>query len=228
MMWHEEFNDYEAYREYHDSIDSVLNNMCFEFDVYKIVKYFLMYALLRFVTKKYKKRQVLSSNLVSMYVCWRFLLVRDFSDVIAYYWYDLVLSIVARDPLMVLHHLVSLFGLQQCFWHPDYESIRLGAVLLKSGDLFLHHYKITDALELYNRFPLGTRIYQACTVFATILLWLYFRVFRALDVYPFETSMFHFVAVVFHCLNMMWIVKLCILLFKTIKRFSEELYRSID
>lgn len=198
-------------------------DLCVEISLANIIKHFILYGLLRLVTYRYEKSHILSNHIVSMLVCWKFMLSYNFSDVIAYYWYDLMLSVWHRDSFMILHHLVSLYSLQQCSWHPDFESIRLAAVYLKSGDIVLHHYKIIDALEIYNNYRLKLRIYQAISVLITILLWLYYRVYRCIEVYPFETTTFYVIAIIFHLLNVLWIVKLCVLLKKiTLKIFTSS------
>lgn len=200
----ENYNAFENFEPLYDTI-------CLQFRVHKVLQYFMMYLVLRLITSGYKKSDNLSSCIVSMLVCWKCIITRDMRDVIDYYWYDLALALVRKDSLIILHHVISLYALQHCSDHPDYERIHIATVLMKTGDVVLHHYKITDALELYDKWPIGIRVYQMMTMSATIGLWIVFRVIMPMALYPFESYTFYVIAVGFHCFNVYWIYKMCIL-----------------
>jgi hypothetical protein len=128
--------------------------------------------------------------------------------IISYYWYDLILSLQKKDYLMIAHHLFTLFSLNQCDTHPDYNRIYYSLFMLKTGDLFLHHLKITDALDLYSKYPLSIRLYQLATLSITFVLWIVYRLILPFYVYPFETYTFKILSVTFHLLNTIWLIKL--------------------
>jgi hypothetical protein len=163
-----------------------------------------------------------------MLVCWRCVLSGDLDAVIDYYWYDLTLSVFKWDWLMIAHHVLSLYGLLQCEWHPDYEAIYLATIMLKSGDVLIHHYKITDALDWYDRYPVAIRFYQSMTIGATILLWMNYRVYRPIELYPWETNAFHYISVLFHCMNAFWIYKLTRLWLKTVAEGWRQFIITVD
>lgn len=232
VHYEEDLDDHSLKEYYNTADDSYLydwyDRICYDFDITQIVMFLAVYVSLRYVTYNYKKSAGLSSNLISMSVCWGFLIHNDHHTLISYYWYDLILSIINLDAFMTLHHVVSMFALMQCPWHADYESICLAAVYLKSGDVFLHHYKILDALELYAKFPFIVTLYQTMSVFMTIILWTYYRLYKTLEAYPFETYIFKTIAVVFHALNVFWIIKLSILLRRSYFRLKDEFYSAFD
>lgn len=207
---------------------TIFPDTCVDLDFGAIVEFFMMYILMRFITRRYQKRIVLSTNIISMLACWYFVWTNDFDTLVAYYWYDLVLVTLHGDLFMILHHCVSLYGLQQCPSHPDHEAIRLATMFMKSGDIFLHYYKLIDALELYNKYPLETRLAQMVSVLVTIIRWMYYRIYKTMDLFPFESNTIQFVAMIFYMLNVMWIIKLCIQLKYITREVVSEWHRHLD
>jgi len=82
----------------------------------------------------------LASTLTAMLACWTHVLFfyPDDAWIVAYYWFDLVIMIIVKDYLLMVHHLVVLYGLYQDVSHPDYHSIHMLLYVIKIGDLFLH------------------------------------------------------------------------------------------
>lgn len=191
-------------------------NSCIYFDIASILKYYAIYFALLFLFRKYKKSSDLSAAIVSTFTCWKCILLRTHIGIVSYYWYDLFLMIHNRDYPMIAHHLFTLYSLNTCPSNPDYEKIYTSLFLLKSGDLFLHQYKITDMLELTKTRNL--HVYQIITSILTLILWTGLRLIIPFGVYPFNNKLYGTICLIFHMANILWYIKLCSLITRLYKK----------
>jgi hypothetical protein len=192
--------------------------ICLQFNKREIDYYLIAYAILaRYLYKKYHKYMNLVSGLISTFICWKCVINNSPDGIISYYWYDLIITLYKKDWFMVVHHVFTLFSLNQCVDNPDYTKIYYSLFLLKKGDLFVHQVKIIDALELYNDYPLASRIYQLITMSLTLILWIIYRFILPFYVYPFETTFYKISSVIFHIVNLLWIIKLTFSIYKKYK-----------
>lgn len=200
---------------------------CFNFNAIGVLGYLYLYLVMKIMVSGHKKSHVLCSNVVAMLACWRFLYTYDFDGLVAYYWYDLLLSVIYSDYFMVAHHCLSLYALMQCPTHPDYLRICYATIYLKSSDIFACHYKITDALNLYSKYPIVIRLYQMLAILTTIIMWMYYRVYRPLVLYPFDVPSFQYIAILFHVMFLYWIIKMSMLLNRVAKKAYIEFQDTI-
>jgi hypothetical protein len=184
----------------------MLFNSCLYFDIAEISKYYLLYFCLLYLFQNNKRSTELSALVVSSLVCWKCILFRSHAGIVSYYWYDLFLMIHKKDKLMILHHLFSLYSLNTCSWDPDYERIYTSLFLLKTGDLFLHHYKISDIIDIPK--TKWVYIYQLVISFLTLVLWIVFRIILPFGMYPFYNKYYEVSCMVLHIVNFLWVVKL--------------------
>lgn len=188
--------------------------ICFELDVHQVTYLLLAYYFLYSLAERYPKRHILVSNLISSASCWKFVFTQDLSSLISYYWYDLILMTYHRSWLYVSHHVVTLYFLMHCEDSPDYENLILLSWTMKASDLLIHHYKITDAMELDLYYPRATKIYQLITTSITILAWVALRCVATLMVMPVNVPVNNFILPAFVLVNMWWVVKMCSLVKK--------------
>lgn len=189
------------------SNDSImLFNSCIYFNIAEISKYYLLYFGLLFLFRNNKRPSELSALVVSSLVCWKCIIFRSHAGIVSYYWYDLFLMLHKQDKLMILHHLFSLYSLNTCSWNPDYERIYTSLFLLKTADLFLHHYKISDMLDIPKTKCLY--IYQLIISILTFILWIVFRLILPFGIYPFYNKYYELSCMILHIVNFLWSVKL--------------------
>lgn len=181
---------------------------CVQFNAYAIMKYYIIYFLGMFIFRNYTKRHILVTNIISSYVCWNCVLGRNTNNLLAYYYYDLPLLFVKKDLALIIHHIATIFRLNYCI--TDYSGIisYKYLFLFKTSDLLLHHYKIIDALELKNKFPYSTVLYQFAINLYTLAAWLILRIILPFGIYPAETLNNTILYICFHIGNIWWTCKL--------------------
>ncbi len=186
---------------------------CIYFDIYEILMYYVAYFTLLFLFRKYNKASDLVTNIISSFVCWRCILTRSTDWIISYYWYDLFIELYKKDYVMICHHLFTLYNLNWCSWYFDYYKIYRSLFLLKTGDLFMHHHKILENLELRkNKY---VYYWQLAANSITLVLWLVFRVILPFGIYPFNYILLNVLGSIFHTINVIWVVKMYYLIRRT-------------
>jgi hypothetical protein len=199
-----------------------LQVVCMQFNSNQIIYYLLAYAVLMGITRGYPKRHQFVSNLISSYSCIYYLITGDLPRMISYYWYDLIIMLAVRDYLMIAHHIFTLYGILHCSWYPDYENIIIALKIMKTSDILMHHYKITDGLELEKKYPLFITMYQIFTIGFTCLAWLRYRIFYMISLFPFETTKANILMPLFLITNFLWIFKMGFLINRLCKRLKFE------
>jgi hypothetical protein len=196
-----------------------LYNYCVHFNPYAIMNYYLYYLLGIIIFKNYIKRHILVTNIISSYVCWCCVLGSNTNNLLSYYYYDLPLLIVKKDIPLILHHIFTIFCLNFCL--SDYDGVIFYKCLFlfKYSDLLLHHYKILDALEIKNKYPLTVRIYQLIINLYTFASWIILRIILPFGVYPATTVYNNILCMLFHIGNIWWTYKV----YSTIKKIWVEL-----
>lgn len=172
-------------------------------DALQIVNIFTIYAILSYSFKNYENRHLLASNIVSLMCCWRYIAYKNTSHVISYYWYDLVLSIIKRDKLMILHHLFTLYALAHTILHPDYQVIVDVMYAVKCSDIFIHFDKIVKNLEFVNTM---SDLFRLTTILLTYVLWIKYRLIYIITYIPYlKTNTNVILAILFVCICAVWL-----------------------
>lgn len=204
--------------EYHDSWDSLdmpylptninIPVVCWQFNPTQVVKYLLAYLIIRLLSSNYPKSHQFATNIISNISCWTYVLTGDLDLMISYYWYDLILVLCVKDYLMIVHHIFTLYGISHCTWYVDHAKVVTMLKTMKTSDVLTHHYKITDALELEKKYPVGIYMYQIFTVSFTCIMWLVLRIFNTLTLFPFTSTKANILIPLFLAINFAWIFKL--------------------
>lgn len=193
------------------SLSTDIPVVCWQFNPTQVAKYLLAYFVIRLLSSNYPKSHQLATNLVSNISCWIYVLNGDLDLMISYYWYDLILTLYIKDHLMIIHHIFTLYGISHCLWYSDHDKVIIMLKTMKTSDILMHHYKITDALELEKKYPIGIYVYQICTVSFTCVMWLVFRIFNTLTLFPFTSTKANVLIPIFLLINFAWIFKLLVL-----------------
>ena len=151
------------------------------------------------------------------------MLTGDLDLMISYYWYDLLLVIYMRDYLMIAHHIFTVYGISHCEWYVDHAKVVMMLKTMKTSDVLMHHYKITDALELEKKYPIGIYIYQIFTVSFTCVTWLILRIFNTLTLFPFISAKANILIPLFLVINFVWILKLLALVSRLCSKVQKNL-----
>lgn len=191
--------------------------LCWQYDIQHIVTLLLSYATLRVIFRSYQKNDTLASNIIANFACLRFVMYGNLSHIIQYYWYDLILVVYQLNWLMIVHHLFTLYGISHCPIFVDYDKVMQILQLTKSGDILMHHYKITNALELEEKYPRLIRIYQVFTITFTCALWILYRILGIANLFPFESTKANVLIPIFVLMNIYWIFKLINLSVRIVK-----------
>ncbi len=194
--------------EYLSELDSYESIICWQTEYQNIFILLAVNVLLTWLFKRYPKKEIIATNLISSFECWRYVLYGNLSHLIQYYWYGLIMMIIQKDWIMVAHHLFTIYGISHCPWYVDYNKVMDMLLVMKFSDLFIHHYKITNGLELERLYPIGIRVYQVITISITALMWFVFRIMLVATMYPFNSTKANILIPIFQLVILMWIVKL--------------------
>lgn len=145
------------------------HNLCFRFDIVEVLKLFGIFAIFRTYTKNID----IITNIISNLACWLFVLYRNKNDLISYYWYDTIISIIRGDIQLISHHIFTLYWLLQCPYENS-EIIMQLTLLIKISDLMYHHIRIIDIAEI-NLYEI--RLYQLIARCFTFIAWGYTRLY---------------------------------------------------
>ena len=182
----------------------------------RIVFWIVVNLVLNAIFRSYRKRQIASMHIISTLACLEFMFTRNLSALVAYYQYDLIVSFIVDDRLMMLHHVFTLYGIQHCSTFADWNAVWQILILMKSSDLLIHQYKITNALELEKRWPEFITRYQVFALTYTIITWMIYRVYYILRMMPFTTLKANIIIPIFVAFNLYWIHKQWSILLKVI------------
>lgn len=163
-----------------------------------------------------------ASNLVSMIACWSYLYTKSETLIISYYWYDLVVSAVHYDMLMVAHHIFTLYAIMQCETHPDKVAITQILYAMKLSDILMHYYKISEHLKLKKISPKLVSRCQFFTVLFTAFSWTYYRFIYTSHFLPMQTMEANVLLPLFMAFSLVWLVKMFKLAFKLAKQIHVQ------
>lgn len=180
--------------------------VCFSFNAYNYVTLLIIYFLLVLVFKNYEKKQILASNILAALNLYAYLWTENFELIINYYIYDTTITILHKDYLMLIHHMVTLYGITHCSDHADYYTMQKLVYIIKSSDLLFHHYQITKSLHLTQY--KAVKIYQLFTIVFTMLAWTVLRFGVVISMMPFNTYKTHALVLFIHFANLWWLTKL--------------------
>ena len=189
-------------------------DVCYQINFIYVIGFMLLY---QFMYRKAKRLQYINnvkvhqlvSNLISNITCVLFLFTHNKDLIFSYYWYDLTMMYLTLDKVMIIHHVFTLHGISHCPDYPDYDNIFSVLYIMKLADVFMHYYKILDTLQIDNRYSKFIIVFiQIITVILTGILWLIFRVFYILNMFPFKTDKTNFIVFAFIIANIYWITKL--------------------
>ncbi len=183
------------------------NILCWQINFAQVSLFMLSYTILRVCFAKNSKNSLLASNIVSCIACWRCLIYHDLSELINYYWYDLVLMTIKKDKLMVFHHVVTLYAISHCPIYEDYEKIMSILWMCKLSDVFVHQYHIAQASDLLNYYPITVKIYQLITIIYTCVAWFVLRIIFIITLFPFQSTKANIMIPIFIAINFYWIIK---------------------
>lgn len=201
MDFNDEFSAYDY--KYISSLD-----LCFRCNFSRILTLFCIYFVSIYLCRnKIAKRHQLVTNVISTMCSYYSLLTLSLEILPDYYIYDTIMSVLAGDMLMISHHLFTLYCLSFCTTDSDYYIINYCFLMFKFSDVFVNHYKITDALGLYEKYPIGIRIYQLMSIILTMLLWIPFRLILPFFVYPFNCISMNLLGGTLHIINFYWMKK---------------------
>lgn len=178
--------------------------LCFK--IYESNKYYG--KIIAWVKEKisiHQKIIIISTTKVSLINTIIFLLFRNIPVLIAYYIYDLLIAIYQKQPLLITHHIISLYALNAHPLEEDYKRIIYGTFLQKLGDLLLHTQTLHEFLYQKNIYHLTIRskILRLC-----LIIWILFRVILSFTCYPFKTIDINIIAICIHIVNFIWIKKI--------------------
>lgn len=142
---------------------------------------------------------------ISMLTCWRYVLFRDVTQLVQYYWFDLLVSIVQLDTLMVVHHIVTLYLLAFCPDDPDYAIIQKVIYGIKCGDIVMHYTNITRGLQLKTTKML--LVSQLLANVYTVIAGLWFRLYCIVAAMPINDLFGNIVAAALVYMNVFWLWK---------------------
>ena len=206
--------------------------------------YLLYYLMLCKTLVHESNRHLIAKHLMSAIVCSVYCTTQDINLLIPYYWYDLLIEVIPDESLqtiryirefknanyrknyinhylsnlnyiMIIHHIITLYCITLDF--PDVDKIRQGIMLFKISDLFVHYDKILRLTNLrfeYERCVLYTRIILQSISSA---LWIIYRLYLPIYVFPFRTTTMYVIAVIFYLGNITWTIKMVLTLKKTIQ-----------
>ncbi len=182
-------------------------SLCWQIDIKKVILFISSYILLCWVYEKNNKHQVLVSNIISCIACWRCLLYHDLSELISYYWYDLMLMTIKKDWLMILHHVFTIYGISHCPNYEDYDKIMSILWACKLSDVVVHQYHIAQASNLIEHYPIAIKIYQIVTIIYTCVAWFMLRIVFIMSLFPFYSAKANILIPIFVSVNLYWIIK---------------------
>jgi len=163
------------------------------------------YYLLQCVFYKYEKKQLLASNILAALNVYVYLYTGDIYWIRHYYIYDTTISILHKDYLIFIHHLITLYSITHYPDEPDYNNMLNILYAIKSSDLLLHHYQITKCLNFDSYY---VKVYQIFTIVITLVAWVVLRIGYVLSLMPFNSRKTHIVVFALHCANIWWMTKL--------------------
>lgn len=203
-------------------------NMSLRINVPQILLFIGTYLfILDRINVKYKNRiykhHQFVSNVMSNATCILFLYSGDINMLISYYWYDLIFMIWQKDILMILHHIITIYGISHSETHSDYNNMLIVLLRMKTGDVFMHYYKIIDSIKFNNEWQILAYFVQYTSVLITLLLWLIFRITFILGMFPFNTLKANMVVTSFTIVNIWWTCKMHILAKKIYRRICNEM-----
>jgi hypothetical protein len=177
------------------SLDPAVNKeMCIQFNGFSIACHFYIYYVWLFYLNKIKNptiaknAKVIVAASVSALSCLQYVITKDISGIINYYWYDLVISIMAKNKIMIAHHIFTLYAISHCPSHVEYQNVINMMYYMKLSDVVLHHYKISNLLQLDIKYPKFIKTYQLITLSYTVCAWAYLRFYYCLTLLPLNTT----------------------------------------
>lgn len=184
-------------------------DLCIRYNVRRILILFGMYVVGMYMCRRFKiqKRHQLVTNVISTLCAYYAILNGSSTTLSDYYIYDTIMSALAFDTLMTSHHIFTLYCLSFCPLDPDYFVINQSILIVKFGDIFVNHYKIADALNLYEKYPLGVRTYQLMSVMITMILWIPCRLVLPIWIYPFSCISMNVLGGILHLISFYWMSK---------------------
>lgn len=182
--------------------------------------YLFAYGILRLITRKYPKSDVGVNFLMSMIACYIFLYNRNTDYLFEYYLYDLVISFVSFDYIMIIHHFITIYAITPCYDLDDYTKALQVLTYMKASDIFMHHYKIINGFEL-DRYKI-LAYWQFYSILLTIMLWCVFRIVIPLSYLPLKLISSNVLLIALVLANVIWIIKFWNLLYKIPKRIREK------
>jgi len=212
------FEDYDNVY-YVNSLD-----LCFRYNLKRVALLFCTYFIGMYLCRKrITKRHQFVTNVISTLSSYHAIFNGSSDTLPDYYIYDTVMSALSGDMLMLAHHLFTMYCLAFCSSDLDYITINYYILLVKFGDAFVNHYKITDALDLYSKYPLGIRIYQLTTVIITMILWIPFRLVIPFWVYPFNCTSMNVLCSFLHMFSFYWMFKF----WKLAKKIGNDMLKQV-
>ncbi len=170
-----------------------------------IVLYCIGYVSIRILCQNYRRNEAIAAYIISMISCWKFIIDNDYSLLEAYYWYDIIISILKRDMLMVAHHFLVIYVLYRTNT-PDHHIGLLILKYAKISDITAHINKILQSIEVNTNLIKDIRL---ISLLITIMLWLIFRLGYIIYVYNYvvlyESKI---MLIVFTMFTAWWIYKL--------------------
>jgi len=175
--------------------------------------YLVGYLSILFTCSSCYKPHNVAYYTMSTIACWYFVLTNDLDNMIAYYIYDTVISIIKIDIIIILHHVVTLIGIFTCPSVKDYFYLISVLNLFKISDLFLHHAKILDAINFDKKYHHFVRIWKLFTLSYSIIMWIIFRVIIMSSYLPLLYSPHSYIILTSLIIASLWWIKKMIILY---------------
>ncbi len=177
---------------------------CWTFPALISSTYLCFYLTLRAYLSSYKNSHTISSNVVSTVACWLYLSTKSLPLIIGYYWYDLLLTLINRNMLMVAHHTITLYAITICSSSVEYDVMLQLLYSMKYADIFLHQASIVAELSKNIR----SSLWQLITTSLTIWLWLNYRIYASIKYISYLSWSSVIILIMILVSNIFWVIKL--------------------